>query len=96
MKTFAKCLVLVCGVVLWSVAFSFSQATKTVDYPEGYRRWVHIKSSIIGPESPIFKRFGGIHHIYANPQAMKGFKTGHFPDGSILSSTCWRLRQKMG
>jgi len=96
MKTFAKCLVLICGVVLWSVAFSFSQSTKTVAYPEGYRRWTHIKSSIIGSESPAFKRFGGLHHIYANPHAMEGYKTGRFPDGSILVFDLLEVQTKNG
>lgn len=87
MITFVKCLVLISGAVLVLASFSFSRSakfTKIVDYPKDYRYWVHIKSEVIGPESPAFKQAGGIHHIYANPLAMKGFDTGRFPDGSVF------------
>ena len=93
MKNFAKCLVLICGGVFGLIAFSYSrfaetvvysQTAKTVGYPEGYRRWVHINSRIVGPESPAFKRYGGLHNIYANSQALEGFKTGKFPDGAVI------------
>ena len=56
----------------------------TVAYPDGYRRWVHVGSTLVGPQSPFFAGSGGIHHIYANDQAMKGYETGKFPEGSIL------------
>jgi hypothetical protein len=59
-------------------------ATTQVSYPEGYRSWQHIKSGIIGSNSPIFKSEGGIHHIYANDSAMIGYKSGKFPESSIL------------
>jgi hypothetical protein len=58
--------------------------TAEVPYPEGYRQWVRVKTAIIGPQSKAFKRFGGIHHIYANAKAMEGYKTGQFADGAIL------------
>lgn len=53
-------------------------------YPEGYRHWTHIKSAYIGEGSAAFKRFGGMHHIYANREAMEGYRTGRFPPGSVL------------
>ena len=84
MKTCAKCFVLICGAVFWLVSFSFSQSTvNTLAYPEGYRLWVHVKSVTIGPPTPNLRNYG-IHHIYANPLAMEGYKTGHFPDGAII------------
>lgn len=55
-----------------------------VPYPEGYREWTHVKSQIIGPESPIYKKFGGIHHTYANPKAIEGLKTGKYQDGAVF------------
>jgi hypothetical protein len=81
MKTFFKCLVLVCGAVFYFAAYS--QTIKTVKYPEGFRRWVHVKSAFIGPESPN-KKYGGLHHIYANDKALEGFKTGKFHDGAVI------------
>lgn len=56
----------------------------TVSYPDGYRKWVHVGTTLVGPQSPFFASNGGIHHIYANDQAMKGYETGKFPDGAIL------------
>jgi hypothetical protein len=83
MKIFAKCLVLMCGAILGFVSFSFSQTTKNVDYPVGYRLWAHVKSVAVAPPAPNLRNHG-IHHIYANQLAMQGYKTGHFPDGSII------------
>lgn len=55
-----------------------------VPYPAGYRDWHHVKSMVIGPGHGLYEAFGGIHHLYANPQAMKGYAAGKFPDGSVI------------
>ena len=57
-----------------------------VDYPTGYRQWAHVKSMVIYSEKhPLFAQFGGMHHIYANGEAMRAYtKGGTFPDGSII------------
>lgn len=55
-----------------------------VPYPEGYRHWTHIKSAYVGKASPAFPRYGGLHNIYANSQAMEGYRDGRFPVGSVL------------
>lgn len=59
--------------------------TQSVDYPEDYRTWTHIKSMVIQEGHALFSSFGGIHHIYANDTAMIGYETGHFPEGSIIA-----------
>lgn len=60
------------------------QATSSeVPYPEGFRRWAHIKSSLSSPRSETDQR-AGIHHIYANELALRGYETGHFPEGSVI------------
>lgn len=56
----------------------------TVPYPNGYRKWVHVGTTLVGPQSPFFVSNGGIHHIYANEKALKGYETGTFPDGAIV------------
>jgi len=60
------------------------ESYEQVPYPEGYRLWTHVRSGVTGPESPDFKTTGGIHHIYANDKAMKGYQAGRFPDGSTI------------
>jgi Cytochrome P460 len=55
-----------------------------VPYPSGFRSWQHVKSIIIGPEHRSFANRGGIHHYYANEQAMTGYRTGTFANGSII------------
>jgi len=55
-----------------------------VAFPEGYRNWFHVKSATVNEGNKAFARFGGIHHIYANAQAVKGFQAGTFPDGAVL------------
>ena len=49
-------------------------------FPEGYRSWTHITSAVIqsGASGP------GIHHIYANAKALQGYRTGKFPNGSVI------------
>lgn len=58
--------------------------TVEVAYPDGFREWAHVRSGYIGPESPAFARFGGMHNIYANSIALKGYRTGVFPEGSVI------------
>jgi hypothetical protein len=55
-----------------------------VPYPVGYRQWTHVKSTLIGPKSPAYKTIGGLQHIYANEKGMEGYRTGTYPEGSIL------------
>ena len=72
------------------LALSLSAAahaqSKPVDYPTGYRQWAHVKSMVITSDKhPLFASFGGMHHIYANAEAMRAYvKGGKFPDGSVI------------
>jgi hypothetical protein len=61
-----------------------AKADESVPYPEGFRKWTHIKTGLIGPASAAFKTTGGFHHIYANDKAMQGYTSGYFPQGSIV------------
>jgi hypothetical protein len=45
---------------------------------------LHVKSATVNEGNKAFAKFGGIHHIYANPTAVKGFAAGRFEDGSVL------------
>lgn len=55
-----------------------------VRYPEGWRGWRHVTSMLIEPGHPLFESFGGLHHVYANPAAVEGYRTGRFPDGAVI------------
>ncbi|CUS77981.1 Cytochrome P460 [Candidatus Kryptonium thompsonii] len=80
--------ILTVGLFAIAVLFLFSnisgQSKPSVPYPEGYRKWAHVKSMLILPGHPLYEAFGGIHHIYANDKAMRGYRTGKFPDGSVI------------
>jgi hypothetical protein len=67
-----------------------------VPYPVGYRKWTHVKTALIGPQSPAFESFGGLHHIYANEKAMEGYRTGRYPDGSVLVFELLETRENAG
>lgn len=56
----------------------------SIPYPEGFRKWVHIKTALTGFSRVPQTKFDGFHHIYANEKAMTGYETGHFPDGAII------------
>jgi hypothetical protein len=60
-------------------------AADPVPYPKGYRQWTHVKSMVIQPGHALYEAFGGIHHLYANPAAERGYAAGgKFPDGSVI------------
>jgi hypothetical protein len=72
--------------VLTSMALALPAfaADSQVPYPAGYRNWHHVKSMVIGKGHPLYEAFGGVHHLYANPKAVAGYKSGKFPDGAII------------
>ena len=56
-----------------------------IDYPSGYRNWIHVKTGLIDEKHPLFEQFGGIHHIYANRPALQAMKTeSEYPNGSAF------------
>jgi len=54
--------------------------------PTDYRQWTHVKSMVIFDEKhPLFKDFGGLHHIYVNARGLEASRQrGSYPDGSTL------------
>lgn len=85
---------------MWNLAYSLTLAATlaaagtlvvaqesggaSIAFPEDYRSWNHVKSMIIQPGHALADPFHGIHHIYANDIALKGYATGEFADGSVL------------
>jgi hypothetical protein len=85
MKKIAKRIAIILWAAISFAAFSVTQsASESVAYPTGFRSWVHVKTGLVGKDSPKFKNYIGIHHIYANPKAMEGYEKGKFPDGSVI------------
>jgi len=70
---------------LLSIIMSSANAdTQAVPYPDGYRNWHHVKSMVISPGHALHDAFGGIHHLYANKKAQRGYAQGKFADGSVI------------
>lgn len=82
-------------IATWSLSL-WAKPNDAVPYPAGYRRWVRVMSALVGPQSPAFALHGGIHHIYANEKAMDGYRTGRFPDGSVLVADFLETRESAG
>lgn len=76
---------LVLAAALSTSPLLFAADPPPVAYPEGYRQWTHVKSMVINQGHPLYAAFGGIHHLYANKKAEQGYKTGKFPDGSVIA-----------
>src|SRR5215217_1612806 len=69
-----------------------------VAYPEGYRNWTFLHGSVVPPtaagfgKSPCAKPCtNGIFYFYANDLAMKGLRTGVYPDGAIIAEELLEL-----
>lgn len=77
-------LVLVATAVLFGSLSLAAKLDDSVKFPKTFRKWAHVKSVVVGPQSAAFATEGGIHHIYANDKALEGYDTGKFPDGSVI------------
>src|SRR5271169_1359295 len=62
----------------------WAQHDDIAPFPKEFRKWAHVKSVLVGPQSAAFATEGGIHHIYANDKALEGYESGKFPDGSVI------------
>jgi hypothetical protein len=96
MKPLIKLSLLVTVAPLSWGAFSKTESPEKVPYPDGYRRWTHVRSGLTGPESPDYQVTGGLHHIYANDKAMEGYEGGRFPDGSVIVYDLLKVQTKDG
>lgn len=67
-----------------------------VPYPEGFRRWAHVKSAYVPEEITQAGQYRGWHHIYANAAALEGFATGRFADGSALAFDVLEVKTDAG
>lgn len=81
MRTFPT---LIAAMLVTGATVDAAVAADPVPYPAGYREWVHVSSMVIEPGHPLFDSFGGLHHLYANARAMEGYRSGIFPEGSVI------------
>jgi len=81
-----------------AVALSFTSSgyagDNKVPYPEDYRNWTHVKSMIIEAGHPLANPFQGIHHVYANKQALAGLNQGKYADGAVLVFDLLKVEEK--
>lgn len=75
-------LIITISVLITSFNMS-SSADEVIPYPSGYRSWTHIKSGILRENHPNIN-YRGFNHFYANDQAVIGYESGNFPEGSVL------------
>lgn len=78
---FVISLAVIASIVTGAVIAATSNA---VPYPEGYRKWQHVKSMVIQADHPLYASFGGIHHLYANTKAVEGYRSGKFTEGAVM------------
>jgi hypothetical protein len=82
-------------IMIWSISL-WAKPDYQVEYPQGYRNWTHVASSLVGPQSPLYEKAGGLHHFYANEKALEGYRTGKFPDGAVLVDERNRAQEHEG
>ncbi|MBS1805297.1 MAG: cytochrome P460 family protein [Acidobacteria bacterium] len=72
-------------ICLAAVALTSLHSDEGVQYPDGFRRWVHVGTGVIMPgTNPQLKSEEGMHHVFANAKAADAYMAGDFPDGSVL------------
>src|SRR6476646_1539743 len=79
-----KAILMLPPIAVLIVSFASAQIDEAPLFPKEFRKWAHVKSVLVGPQSPAFATEGGIHHIYANDKALEGYDSGKFPDGSVI------------
>lgn len=77
--------VLLVVIPVAAIARQALSADAQVAYPQEYRTWSHVKSSLVSPSHASFSTTGGFQHIYANTEAMAGYRTRVFPEGSVIA-----------
>jgi hypothetical protein len=70
---------------------------ESVQYPDNFRRWVHVETGVILPgTNPQLASEEGMHHVFANQKAADGYSSGNFADGSVLVYELREAQQKNG
>jgi hypothetical protein len=81
---------------LTALFLSVFYGAESVQYPENFRRWVHVGTGVILPGGPLPESEQGMHHIFANPKAVDGYASGDFADGAVIVYELREAQQKGG
>ena len=86
------------GTLLAMAALSLSVlcAAESVQFPDNFRRWVHVGTGVILPGGQLPESEQGMHHIFANQKAVDGYASGDFADGSVIVYELREAQQKNG
>ncbi len=75
-----------------TAAVALRAAGPDVPFPDGYRHWTFLHSSMVPPTFGDFAHkpcekpcTAGLYHFYGNEKAMAGLKTGQYEDGAIFA-----------
>src|SRR5580692_7902444 len=79
-----------------ALSASLLRAADSVEYPDGFRRWVHVGTVVILPSATLPESEQGMHHVFANPKAVDGYAKGDFADGSVIVYELREAQQKNG
>jgi hypothetical protein len=101
-RTMRKAYWMILGLpVVCCIAYAFADAKPTgvgVPFPEGYRKWTFLHTTVVGPKSPSFGNrpcekpcTGGLLHFYANDKAMEGLRSGTYADGAVIADELLEL-----
>jgi len=91
-----RLVVFVMLLILTLTANMWARPDNNAAPPLDYRKRTHVRSALVDPKSPTAGRYGGLHHIYANEKAMEGYRSGQFPDGSIIVFDLLETRESAG
>lgn len=79
------------------LTLSASYGAESAQFPDSFRRWVHVGTGVIMPgANPQLMSEEGMHHIFANEKAVNGYSSGDFADGSIIVYELREAQQKNG
>lgn len=91
-----KIITAIASTAMLASVIAWQPSADPVPYPVGYRGWAHVKSTAIGPAHKDFASSGGFQHIYANAEAMVGYRTRTLPEGSVVVFEWLEMREKDG
>lgn len=58
---------------------------ESVEFPSNFRYWVRVGTGVVLPNADAkLMSEEGMHDVFANQEAVKGYASGDFPDGSIV------------